>query len=167
MDKDFHHERDREFMPPYPFRSYDDFHVRQPRKKKRGPHDGPYNDERPPYRGHHFMNPYGPSGHYPMGPYGHDPFYYGVEPGYGRDGPRPERHDDRKGMGMYPELRRGGGEPYNKHPPPGRDHQRGFQGNFEPERPMMREQPMGPPHAMMNRREGPNPQMRDGGRPMG
>merc|ERR1719198_941054 len=160
MDRDFHHERDREFMPPYPFRSYDDFHVRHPKKKKRGPHEGgPYNEERGNRGGQYFMHPHGP-GYYPMPPYGHEPFYYGVGPGYGRDGPRPDRQDDRKGMSMYPDVRRGG-EPYNKNLPPGRD-QRGYPGNFEPERPMMRDQPMGAPHGMMNRREGPNAPMREG-----
>lgn len=160
MDRDFHHERDREFMqPPYPFRSYDDYHLGRSKKKKRGPQDGgPYNDERG-NRGPNFMYPHG-AGYYPMPPYGHEPYYYGVGPGYGRDGPRPDRQDDRKGMSMqYPDNRRG--EPYNKSLPPGRD-QRGYPGNFDSDRPMMRDQPMGMPHGMMNRRDGPNAPMRDG-----
>lgn len=155
MERGDFHERDgREFMAPYPFRSYDDFHVQKGKKGKRRQHEPSYNDDRG-NRAHFFMGPHGPGGFYPMPPYGHDPYFYGG-PGYGRDGPRQDRPDDRKGMSMYPEGRRGS-EPYNKNLPPGR----GYPGNYE-DRQMMREQPMGQPQGMMNRRDGPNGPPREG-----
>merc|ERR1719240_517655 len=103
------------------------------------------------------MSPHGPGGFYPMPPYGHDPYFYGVGPGYGRDGPRQDRPDDRKGMSMYPDGRRGG-EPYNKNHP---REPRGYPGNFD-DRPMMRDQPMGQPGGPM-RRDGPNGPPRERG----
>lgn len=163
MDRGDFHGDPRDYMPPYPFRSYDDFNVRPGKKRKRGQQEPSYNDDRAANRPHFFMNPHGP-GYYPMPPYG-DPYFYGGRPGYGREGPRPDRPerpdrpDEGKGMRMYPEGRRGG-EPYNKNHPPGRD-PRGYPGNFEPDRPMMRDQPMGPPQGM-NRRDGPNAPPREG-----
>lgn len=164
MDRDFHHDRERGvYVPPYPMRSYDDFHVRnKQQRKKRDPFDGLYNEER--NRGPYYMNQHGP-GYYPMPPY-HDPYYYPMGPGgYGRDGPRIDRPDDRK-MNMYPEPRRQG-EPFSKNGPPGRDPRqdpRGYQGNFDPERPpIMRDgPPMGGPPGQMNRRDGPGGPMREG-----
>jgi DNA-binding protein len=108
MDRGDFHERDgREFMGPYAYRgSYDDFHVQKGKKGKRRQQEPSYNDDRG-NRAPFFMGPHGPGGFYPMPPYGHYPDYYPVGPGYGRDGPRPDRQDDRKGMSMYPDDRRG------------------------------------------------------------
>lgn len=123
--------------------------MRPKRKGKKGRYDPSYNDERAGNRPHFFMPPQGP-GFYSYGQYAPDPYYYGGR-GYGGRDPRgPERHEDRKGPPMYPEQRRGP-DPYHR----GRD-PRGFQGNFEGNRPPMRDAPTGQPQSAQNRREGPN-----------